>query len=412
MNRAESIQPNASRLTLHVSQKYPWQKFQLWAHVTPEQWNDWHWQYKNLVTTPEVFAELFPEFADEVDEIRSTLGKYKFASTPYYLSLIDPKNPEDPIKLQAVPSRLEMHIEAGVDMRDPLSEDTDMPVPGLVHRYPDRVLFLITEICTVYCRFCTRRRVILEKASHIDRQIDMGINYIKNHPEIRDVIISGGDALVVGESLLESVLSRLRALPHLAILRIGSRIPPVCPMRITPELVAMLKKYQPLFFMTHFNHPYEITDEAKKACALLVDNGIPVMNQTVLLRKINSCPEIMRELCYGLIKMRVKPYYIYQCDLSEGIGHFRTPVDKGLEIMEALRGHISGLAVPTYVIDAPGGGGKIPLLPDYLVDKKKGRVVLRNYEQKNFTYIEPPETDCTCSTSNKFRRQETEDRSQ
>lgn len=383
---------------------HPWQHFKRWARVTPDQWSDWRWQYKNLVTTPEVFAELFPEFADEVDEIRSTLGKYKFASTPYYLSLIDPKNAEDPIKLQAVPSRLEMHIEEGVDMRDPLSEDADMAVPGLVHRYPDRVLFLITEVCTVYCRFCTRRRVILEKASHIDRQIDMGIEYISHHPEIRDVIISGGDALVVGEALLESVLSRLRAIPHIAVLRLGSRIPPVCPMRITPALVSMLKKYQPLFFMTHFNHPHEITNEAKKACALLVDNGIPVMNQTVLLRKINSCPDIMRELCYGLIKMRVKPYYIYQCDLSEGIGHFRTPVAKGLQIMESLRGHISGLAVPTYVIDAPGGGGKIPLLPDYLVEKKPGRVVLRNYERKNFTYIEPPELDCTCSTSEAYRK--------
>ncbi len=380
-----------------------WQKFKRWANVTPEQWNDWHWQYQNLVTTPEEFVELFPAFKDEVAEISSTMGKYKFSSSPYYLSLIDPKNPEDPIKLQAVPSRLEMQVEKGVDMRDPLAEDRDMPVPGLVHRYPDRVLFLITEVCTVYCRFCTRRRVILEKESHIDRQIDSGIDYIAKHPEIHDVIISGGDALVVGEKLLESVLSRLRALPHIYVLRIGSRIPPVCPMRITPSLVAMLKKYQPLYFMTHFNHPYEITPEAKKACALLVDNGIPMMNQTVLLRKINSCPDIMKQLCYDLIAMRVKPYYLYQCDLSEGIGHFRTPVSMGIEIMEHLRGHMSGLAIPTFVVDAPGGGGKIPVGPTYLISEGEHKVTLRNYDNKIFEYTEPMETDCHCSTSEKFR---------
>ena len=209
--------------------------------------------------------------------------------------------------------------------------------------------------------------------------------------------------LVVGEKLLESVLSRLRALPHIVTLRIGSRIPPVCPMRITPELVAMLKKYQPLFFMTHFNHPFEVTPEAKKACALLVDNGIPVLNQAVLLRKINSCPDIMKKLMYDLLSMRVKPYYLYQCDLSEGIGHFRTPVSKGIEIMEALRGHMSGLGVPTYVVDAPGGGGKIPVGPTYLISEGEHHVVLRNYENKIFEYHEPAETDCHCSTSDFVR---------
>lgn len=382
---------------------YYWQRFKRWANITPEQWNDWKWQYQNLVTTAEEYLELFPMFADEVEEIRSTMGKYKFSSTPYYMALFDETNPEDPIKLQTVPNRIEMRVEPGIDLRDPLSEDADMPVPGLVHRYPDRVLFLITEICSVYCRFCTRRRVILEKQSHINRQIDMGIEYIQSHPEIRDVIISGGDALVVGEKLLESVLTRLRAIPHLAVLRIGSRIPVVCPMRITDELVAMLKRNQPLFFMTHFNHPYEITPEAKKACAKLVDNGIPVMNQAVLLRKVNSCPSIMRALGYELIKMRVKPYYLYQCDLSEGISHFRTPVSKGIEIMQALRGHMSGLAVPTYVIDAPGGGGKIPILPDYVVKREGHQTVLRNYENKEFVYTEPVETDCECSTSDDFR---------
>lgn len=383
--------------------KHPWQRFKKWADLSPSLWNDWHWQYQNLVTTPEEFVELFPEFESEVDEIRSTLGKYKFASTPYYLSLIDPKNQEDPIKLQAVPSPLEMEIDQGVDLRDPLAEDRDMPVPGLVHRYPDRVLFLITEICTVYCRFCTRRRVILEKESHIERQIDTNIDYIRKHPEIHDVIISGGDALVVGESLLERVLKGLREIPHVYVIRIGSRIPPVCPMRITPELVTMIKKYQPVYFMTHFNHPFEITEEAKKACALLVDNGIPVLNQTVLLRKINSCPFIMRQLCYDLIRMRVKPYYLYQCDLSEGISHFRTPVSMGIEIMESLRGHISGLAIPTYVIDAPGGGGKVPVGPNYLISQGDHKVVLRNYAGKLSVYTEPQEADCACSTTEEMK---------
>lgn len=380
-----------------------WQRIPAWATITPEQWNDWRWQYQNLVTTPEELIECFPELAPEVGEIRATLGKYKFASTPYYLALMDTKNSECPIKLQAIPSQLEMQVDHEVDQRDPLAEDTDMPVPGLVHRYPDRVLFLITEICSVYCRFCTRRRVILEKQSHIDRQIQMGIDYIRDHAEIRDVIISGGDALVVGERLLEGVMAQLRQIPHILTIRIGSRIPVVCPMRITEGLVQMLKKYQPVFFMTHFNHPYEITPEAKKACRLLVDNGIPIMNQAVLLRKINSCPKILKQLFYDLIAMRVKPYYLYQCDLSEGISHFRTPVAKGLEIMQALRGHISGLAIPTYVIDAPGGGGKIPLLPDYLVRHENRKIVLRNYEGLEFTYTEPQHDDCQCSTSANFK---------
>lgn len=398
MDQLQNIQTNPQS-----SQPHYWQRFKRWAIVTEKEWNDWKWQYQNLITTPEEFIELFPEFENEVADIRSTLGKYKFTSTPYYISLIDKNNAECPIKLQAVPNKLEMQITPGVDQRDPLNEDGDMPVPGLVHRYPDRVLFLITEICSLYCRFCTRRRVILEKQSHIDRQIDMGIHYIKIHPEIRDVIISGGDALVVGEKLLESVISRLRAIPHVITIRLGSRIPVVCPMRITPSLISMLKKYQPIFFMTHFNHPVEITPEAKKACALLVDNGIPIMNQTVLLRKINSCPDIMKALNYGLIGMRVKPYYLYQCDLSEGIGHFRTPLQVGLDIMKALRGHMSGLAIPTFVIDAPGGGGKIPVLPDYVVSHTGNKIVLHNYEGKDFTYTEPPQWDCRCSTSPKFK---------
>lgn len=404
MNPTNHNQTRDSRLVTRDS-KYQWQRFSRWAEISPEQWNDWHWQYKNLITTPEDFIELFPEFEPEIDDIRSTLAKYKFSATPYYLSLIDPSNSEDPIKLQAIPSHFEMQVEPGVDLRDPLSEDADMPVPGLVHRYPDRVLLLISEVCTLYCRFCTRRRVILERKSHFNQQTDKCIEYIKKHPKIRDVILSGGDALVVGEKFFESIIEDLRAIPHVEIIRVGSRIPVVCPMRITESLAKFLRKNEPVYFMTHFNHPYEITKEAKKACAILVDNGIPVLNQTVLLRKINSCPIIMRQLCYDLVKIRVKPYYIYQCDLSEGIGHFRTPVAKGLEIMRALRGHISGLAVPTYVIDAPGGGGKIPILPSYVIKREGNKIYLQNYEGKKFVYTEPYEADCDCSTTKNIKSQ-------
>ncbi len=380
-----------------------WKKFKPWKDVTPEQWYDWNWQYHHILHTVDELAEIIPLSAEERKAGQATKAEYKFATTPYYATLIDPKNPECPIRLQTVPDFREMD-RAVADMRDPLGEDENSPVPGLVHRYPDRVLFLITTSCAMYCRFCTRRRIVLAKDHRTEREVDHVMEYLRKHPEVRDVIISGGDSLFIGDKFLETCLQKLRAIPSIEIIRIASRIPVVCPMRITDELVKMLRKYAPLFMMTHYNHPYEVTEEAKKACATLVDHGIPIFNQTVLLRRINSDPIILRSLFHELLKNRVKPYYLYQCDLSEGIEHFRTPVQKGIEIIESLRGHTSGLAVPEFVIDAPGGGGKVPIMPQYLISESDKRVVVRNYRGFMSVYAQPDETDCRCSTAEDIRK--------
>ena len=376
-----------------------YQRYRPWREVKREDWDHWKWQLQHTVTTAEELAEILPMSAEELERIRHTFSKYKFAVAPYYLSLADPSNPECPILLQSIPTDAELHIEPG-EMNDPLSEDADMPVPNVVHRYPDRVLVTLTGVCSMYCRFCTRRRFVLDKEGHKQRnEVDVIVDYIDSHPEIRDVIVSGGDALMMGTAMLKEVLGRLRAIPHVEILRIASKIPCVLPMRITPELVEMLKAFKPLYFMTHFNHPYEISPEVKIACDRIVDGGIPIMNQSVLLRKINSDATIMKKLMQELLSLRVKPYYIYQCDLSEGISHFRTPVEKGIEIIESLRGHTSGLAVPEFVIDVPGGGGKIPVAPHYLITQSDKKVVVRNYEGFISTYPQPALTDCTCSTA-------------
>lgn len=376
-----------------------YQRYGPWKDVGREQWGDWKWQMQHSVSTPEQLAAIFPLSKERQDRIRSTLRKYKFLVPPYYLSLVDPANPQCPIWLQSIPTEQELMIRPE-EMADPLNEDGDMAVPNVVHRYPDRVLVTINSNCSMYCRFCTRRRFVLDKAGHRDRnEIDVICDYIGSHREIRDVIISGGDALVLGEKMILEVLGRIRAIGHVEILRIASKIPCVLPMRITPSLIEALKVFKPLYFMTHFNHPYEITPEAKTACDRIVEGGIPIMNQTVLLRGINSDVIIMKKLMQELLTIRVKPYYIYQCDLSEGIGHFRTPVEKGVEIIESLRGHTSGLAVPEFVIDAPGGGGKVPVGPHYLISQSDKKVVVRNYEGVLSTYRQPEEKDCTCSTA-------------
>ncbi len=384
------------------------QSFKIWKDVTREQWDDYKWQMKNTITTGEILQQVIPISEKEKESINSTLAKYKFAMTPYWASLIDPHNPECPFLLQAVPTPDELKVSTG-EFEDPLAEEVDSPVPGLTHRYPDRVLILITTICSLYCRFCTRRRVILDKEGHLERgQMERILGYIGSHPEIRDVILSGGDAVVTG-SILETWLKGLRRIPHVEIIRVASKIPCVMPMRITEELVSVLKKYTPIYFMTHFNHPYEITPEAKRACDLLVESGIPIMNQAVLLRKINSDVLIMKRLMQELLKIRVKPYYIYQCDLSEGISHFRTPVQKGIEIIEALRGHTSGLAVPEFVIDVPGGGGKVPVMPSYLISQSDKKVILRNYEGLIASYPQPEETNCDCSTAGEVAKETFQD---
>ncbi|HKL11888.1 MAG TPA: lysine 2,3-aminomutase [Clostridia bacterium] len=374
------------------------ENIKLWEKVSKEEWNDWRWQVKNRITTVSGLKKVINLSKDEEEGIMDSLKTLRMAITPYYASLMSLNDLNCPIRKQAVPTLKETH-KSPADMLDPLHEDTDSPVAGLTHRYPDRVLFLVTDMCSMYCRHCTRRRFAGQKdtANSMDN-IDRAIEHIRNTPQIRDVLLSGGDALLVSDEKLEYIISRLRAIPHVEIIRIGTRTPVVLPQRITPQLVRMLKKYHPIWLNTHFNHPKEITAESKKACERLVNAGIPVGNQTVLLKGINDCPHVMRELMHGMLKIRVRPYYIYQCDLSQGIEHFRTPVSKGIEIIESLRGHTSGMAVPTFVVDAPGGGGKIPVMPNYVVSMSHNKVVLRNYEGVITTYAEPDhyESNCQC----------------
>lgn len=374
---------------------------ELFGYVADSDWNNWRWQFKSRITTLEELKEYIPLTKEEDDP--QILQKLRMAITPYYLSLIDPHDPYDPIRKQAVPTIHEL-TQSPEDLVDPLHEDVDSPTPGLTHRYPDRVLFLVTENCSMYCRHCTRRRF----AGHHDKappqdQIDKCINYIKETPAIRDVLLSGGDSLLISDNTLESILQKLREIPHVEIIRIGSRAPVVMPQRITPQLCDMLKNYHPIWFNTHFNHPNEITADSKKACEMLADAGIPMGNQSVLLRGVNDCIHIMKKLVQELVKIRVRPYYIYQCDLSVGLGHFRTSIAQGIEIIEGLRGHTSGLCVPTFVVDAPGGGGKIPVMPDYTISQGNKRVVLRNFEGVITTYEEPEDyvPSCKCTEKEK-----------
>ncbi len=381
---------------------------QLFPEVTDEQWSDWKWQVKNRIVNLEQLRKYIRLTPEEEEGVAQSLKMLRMAITPYYLSLIDPDDPFCPIRKQAIPTIAETH-RAEADLLDPLHEDEDSPVPGLTHRYPDRVLFLITDQCSMYCRHCTRRRFAGQKdhESSTDR-IQSAIDYIARTPQVRDVLLSGGDALMVSDERLESIIKRLREIPHVEIIRIGTRVPVVCPQRITSELVAMLRKYHPIWLNTHFNHPNEITAESIAACERMADAGIPLGNQSVLLRGVNDCVHIMKDLVQKLVRMRVRPYYIYQCDLSMGLEHFRTPVSKGIEIMEGLRGHTSGYAVPTFVVDAPGGGGKTPVMPTYIISQSPGRIVLRNYEGVITTYTEPGDysNECHCRFCREKRRLE------
>jgi lysine 2,3-aminomutase len=365
----------------------------MWKDVTQEQWDSWEWQVRNRITTLEKLKEVINLTEKEEEGIQKSLEILRMGITPYYALLMDKDDPKCPVRMQAVPTILETHISSA-DMDDPLHEDGDSPVPGITHRYPDRVLFLITDMCSMYCRHCTRRRFAGHNDAGVPREkIDAAIEYIRKTPVVRDVLLSGGDALLVSDELLEYIISELREIPHVEIIRIGSRTPVVLPQRITPELVNMLKKYHPVWLNTHFNHSKEVTPETKKACALLADAGVPLGNQSVLLKGINDSVHIMRDLVHELVMMRVRPYYIYQCDLSTGIEHFRTPVSKGIEIIEGLRGHTSGYCVPTFVVDAPGGGGKIPVMPQYMISQSPEKVILRNYEGVITTYTQPASYD-------------------
>ncbi|MBO4915315.1 MAG: lysine 2,3-aminomutase [Oscillospiraceae bacterium] len=369
----------------------------LFAEVPEKDWNDWTWQVKNRIETVEDLKKHISITPEEEEGIRKCLGTLRMAITPYYLSLIDLSDPNDPIRRQAIPTANELH-QSSADLLDPLHEDTDSPVKGLTHRYPDRVLLLVTDQCSMYCRHCTRRRFAGQHDQAVPmEQIDRCIDYVREHTEVRDVLISGGDPLVMSDDRLEHVISELRKIDHVEIVRIGSRTPVVMPQRITPELCAMLKKYHPIWLNTHFNHPKEVTEDSKRATAMLADAGVPLGNQTVLLAGVNDCVYTMKKLMHELVKMRVRPYYIYQCDLSMGLEHFRTPVSKGIEIIEALRGHTSGFCVPTFVVDAPGGGGKTPVMPNYVISQTPNKVVLRNFEGVITTYTEPEHyEDCKC----------------
>ncbi len=368
----------------------------LFPDVSDEQWNDWKWQIKNRIETLEQLKKLINLTSEEEEGIKKSLKTFRMAITPYYLSLIDPENPHCPVRKQAIPTGAETY-QSPADLLDPLHEDEDSPVPGLTHRYPDRVLLLITDMCSMYCRHCTRRRFAGQKDDESPAvNIQKAIDYIAATPQIRDVLLSGGDALMVSDAKLESIIKRLREIPHVEIIRIGSRTPVVCPQRITDNLVNMLRKYHPIWFNTHFNHPREITPESSLACTKLADVGIPLGNQSVLLNGVNDCVNVMRRLVHQLVMIRVRPYYIYQCDLSMGLEHFRTPVSKGIEIIEGLRGHTSGFCVPTFVVDAPGGGGKIPVMPTYLISQSPGKIVLRNFEGVITTYTEPSEYKNVC----------------
>ena len=354
-------------------------------------WSDWKWQFRHRITTAKDLAEIIPLKEEEQQDIARSLRVFRMAITPYYASLMDPLDPACPLRMQAVPSVLETCVMPW-ETKDPLNEDSDSPVANLVHRYPDRVLFLVTRQCAMYCRHCVRKRHVGEEDFLISSEEKRrAIDYIAKTPQIRDVLISGGDPLIMDDGELEDIIARIRAIRHVEIIRIGTRTPVVLPMRITSDLLAMLKKYHPIWMNLHFNHPLEMTEQAYKACADLADAGIPLGNQSVLLRGINDDTAVMKELLLKLVQARVRPYYIYQCDLFEGSEHFRTRVETGIEMIRSLTGNISGFAIPRFVLDAPNGGGKVPLSPDYVSAIDDEKIELRNYLGQVYRYPQPKE---------------------
>ncbi|MCE5258249.1 MAG: KamA family radical SAM protein [Chloroflexi bacterium] len=350
-------------------------------------WGDWRWQMKHRIRSIPELLTVFPHLNPL--GICEAASRFPLAITPYYAALIRSADRSDPVFMMSVPQPQELYDSPYVS-DDPLEEGEDMVVPGLVHRYPDRALFVVTSTCAMYCRHCTRKRAVGAVEGHIDSKVLTGATtYLRAHPEVTDVIISGGDPFTLGTAQLEEVIRALRSVPSIEIIRIGTRTPVTLPMRITPELVQMLRKYQPIWINTHFNHPNEITPDSIAACERLADAGFPLGNQSVLLKGVNDNPQTIEKLCRTLVKMRVRPYYLYQCDLVRGVEHFRTPLSRGIEIMEYLRGRLSGLAIPTFVVDAPHGGGKIPLMPSYIISMSPTHTVLRNFEGMLVGYPEP-----------------------
>ena len=365
-----------------------------------EEWNDWQWQLDNSISSIEELQDKFAISKQEANEIKQAADVFPMSITPYYASLIDFDNDTCPIKQQAVPQKKELQ-NTNYEMDDPLHEDEDSPVDGLTHRYPDRVLLLVTNKCSMFCRHCTRKRKVGDGESRVDlEQIKEGIEYVRQTPQVRDVLLSGGDPLLIDREMLREIIVELYKIPHVEVVRIGSRLPVVLPQAVTDGLVEMLseitQEYGPVWINTHFNHKKEITPEAKEALNKLANAGIPLGNQTVLLRDVNDCPEIIKDLMHQLVQNRVRPYYLYQCDLSRGIEHFRTPIAKGIEVMEHLIGHTSGFAVPRFVVDAPGGGGKIPVSPNYLLSNSNRKTILRNFEGTITVYTEPEERSSNC----------------
>ncbi|MEA3356422.1 MAG: lysine 2,3-aminomutase [Candidatus Bipolaricaulota bacterium] len=386
-----------------VSGGRDYREIPIWADVSSEEWNDWRWQFKNRITSVDKLRQVVDLSPDEEEEIKNSLKALRMAITPYFATLMDPKDRDCPIRKRAIPTAKELEISEE-DIYDPLAEDTDSPVYGITHRYPDRVLFIVTDQCAMYCRHCTRRRHAGETDRAMPKDvIDRGIEYIRETPQVRDVLLSGGDPCTLPDVPLEKIIRRVYEIPHVEIIRLGTTVPVTMPQRVTPELIKMLKKYQPIYINTHFNHPEELTPESRKACEMLADGGFPLGNQSVLLKGLNDSPIIMKKLVQDLVRIRVRPYYMYQCDLSQGISHFRTSVGKGLEIIENLRGHTSGLCVPTFVVDAPGGGGKIPVMPQYVISRNDRKVNLRNYEGVITTYTEPEDTRSVCLDEDEFR---------
>jgi len=387
-NQKVQIEPPAIPRPPKRSRDY--QQISIYKDVNPLDWEDWHWQLKHRIRTKEELSQIIELTPEEEKGIDKARGRLAMAITPYWASLIDAEDPNCPMRRQSVPVSAEFSI-APHEMADPCAEDRDSPVAHLVHRYPDRVLLLATEHCAMYCRHCTRRRLVgehEEKEENPLTRFDAAIEYIKANRKVRDVLISGGDPLILEDEALESLVQKIRAISHVEFLRIGTRIPVTLPQRITEKLANMLKQYSPIWMSIHFNHPKEITKRCKLACDMLSESGIPLGSQSVLLKGVNDRPYIMKRLVHDLLQIRVRPYYIYQCDPVRGTQHFRTPVAVGINIIEKLRGHTSGYAVPTYVIDGPGGGGKIPVGPNYILSQAKGKYVLRNYKGKIYTYLE------------------------
>ena len=358
-------------------------------NISPDLWNSWAWQMRNRVTTLAGLESRLVLTEEERAGVIFSGNKLALAITPHFFNLIHPTDPDCPIRRQVVP-RIEESWDNPEEMSDPCGEDSHMPVPGLVHRYPDRVLFLVTDRCAAYCRYCTRSRVVSGVGEQeLHTEWEAAFRYLESHPEIRDVLLSGGDALLLSDGKLEALLKRLRSIEHIEFIRIGSRVPIFLPQRITPQLCQMLAQYHPLWMSVHANHPRELTTEVKAALERLADHGIPLGNQSVLLRGVNDDPAVYKVLVQKLLRCRVRPYYLYQCDLIKGSSHLRTSVAKGIEIIEQLRGHTTGYAVPQFVIDAPGGGGKVPINPDYLINRDDGMTLIRNYENKVFAYPDP-----------------------